>query len=220
MLLLIVRMFVLNKEIMRKLFSHSIAKIVTILSLTSLVQATQFHLPLGLPGLQAGLVQQNVNGNPVNCEHIIVPGTTCHLYFPIDGSQPTTTEVGQYSGARYVGQPNDDLVTDWWVRVFGGNKAVNWSRQVNQQLQNQPQDISMGFDINGNIAHIINVKHLSLCAGWNSLRISFWQAFRQIAADPVGRVLLYRLLIEIRRLDDGGINGRCEDKLFYLEDII
>ena len=42
----------LNKKIMKKLFSRSIAKFVTILSLTSLVQATQFHLPTGTPGRQ------------------------------------------------------------------------------------------------------------------------------------------------------------------------
>lgn len=32
---------------------------------------------------------------------------------------------------------------------------------------------------------------------------AFWETFRQIAEDPVGRVLLYRLLIEIRRQKDG-----------------
>ena len=137
-------MFVFNKEIMRKLFSHSIAKFVTILSLTSLVQAAQFHLPAGTPGLQAGFSQKNVNGHLGNCEHVDLNGlgANCHLYFPIDGSQPTTAEAGEYSGARYNG-PNSDTVTDWWVRVFGGNRAVNWSRQVNQQLQNQPQDVPM-----------------------------------------------------------------------------
>ncbi|MFQ6722961.1 MAG: hypothetical protein ACLRFH_00970 [Opitutales bacterium] len=204
-------MFILNKEIVRKIFSRSIAKVVAILSLTSLVQAAQFHLPPGTPGLQHENAQSPLNPF-MDCVHIHIPNTTCHLYFPIDGSQPTTTEAGQYSGARFVGQLGDDLVTDWWVRVFGGNRAVNWSRPDDQQLLNQPPDIPMGFDINGNIAHIINVKHLSLCAGWNSLRISFWQAFRQIAADPVGRVLLYRLLIEIRRVDSDTSTQGCEEK--------
>ena len=140
----IVRMFIFNKEIVRKIFSRSIVKIVTILSLTSLVQAAQFHLPIGTPGLQGGLVRQNVNGHLVNCERVIVPGTNCHLYFPIDGSQPTTAEAGQYSGARFVGQHNDDLVTDWWVRVFGGNDAVNLSYLIpHVDIEN---DVFMGFN--------------------------------------------------------------------------
>ncbi|MDR0740654.1 MAG: hypothetical protein LBF34_03010 [Puniceicoccales bacterium] len=40
-------------------------------------------------------------------------------------------------------------------------------------------------------------------------RMSFMRVFRTIAANPVGRVLLYRLLIEIRRQDVAN-NGCCE----------
>ena len=46
--------------------------------------------------------------------------------------------------------------------------------------------------------------------GSAGLRQQFWQTFRDIAADPVGRVLLYRLLIEIRRVDNATHEGCCE----------
>ena len=215
-------MFIFNKEIVRKIFSRSIVKIVTILSLTSLVQAAQFHLPTGTPGLQkrrvgvnlvADYEQKPVNTVNVNCEKVecVVgvqsshPNDPLYLYFPTNGVQPTTEEAGEYSGARYNGPRKDD-VTDWWVRVFGGNNAVNWSKTDNQQLTNQPQEEPMGFKAGTNEPiHIIRVN------GDESFKKEFWQAFRTIAADPVGRVLLYRLLIEIRRLDGPGGNGCCGD---------
>ncbi len=181
---------------MRKLFYRSIAKMVTVLSLTPLVQAAQFHLPPGTPGLQTDSVQKNVNGHLVDCIDVIVPNTAYHLYFPTDGSQPTTAEAGQYSGARFVGQHNDDLVTDWWVRVFGGNMAVN---QIHNGMYDRLMAPRMGFKINGHNSHIIRVDTRNIPAGFEQ---RFWQTFRQIAADPVGRVLLYRLLIEIRRMND------------------
>ena len=84
-LLSIVRaMSVLMKLIAKMKIQSFIRKFGTIIALTSLVQAAQFHLPNRTPGLQAGLVRQNVNGNPVNCEHVIIPNTNCHLYFPTD----------------------------------------------------------------------------------------------------------------------------------------
>ena len=128
------------------------------------------------------------------------------LFFPTNGSQPTTEKAGEYSGARFVDQLGDDLVTDWWVRVFGGNKAVNWSRPDDQQLTNQPKEEPMGFEADtNNLTHIIQVKEDE------SFKKDFWKTFRIIAADPVGRVLLYRLLIEIRRVDGPGGNGCCGD---------
>ena len=192
---------------MRKIFSRSIVKLVTILSLTSLVQAAQFHLPAGTPGLQAGLVQQNINENPVNCEHIIVPGTNCDLFFPTNGVQPTTEEAGQCSGARYNG-PNNDAVTDWWVRVFGGNDAVNLSYLIPHV--DTENNVFMGFD---NLNHIITLPVVDNPIGFKR---AFCTSFRTIAADPVGRVLLYRLLIEIRRIDRPGGNGCCGDDVVFL----
>ena len=126
------------------------------------------------------------------------------MFFPIDGSQPRTNLTGRYSGARYNG-PNNNAVTDWWVRVFGGNAAVN---AIHRGIYDRLLELQMGFDNVNNPIHIIQVNAAG--APLNFER-QFWQDFRQIAADPVGRVLLYRLLIEIRRLDGPGGNGCCGD---------
>ena len=45
-----------------------------------------------------------------------------------NGVHPTTPEAGQYSGARY-NNPDNNRVTDWWVRVFGGDRAVELSNE-------------------------------------------------------------------------------------------
>ena len=133
-------MFVLNKEIMRKIFSRSIAKIVTILSLTSLVQSAQFRLPNGTPGLQkrniggvcqAYYEQKPVNTVKVNCEKVECvigmqnshPNDPLYLYFPTSGQQPTTEEAGEYSGARYNGPRNAD-VTDSVVEAISETVTV------------------------------------------------------------------------------------------------
>ena len=126
------------------------------------------------------------------------------LYFPIDGFQPATDEAGQYSGARY-NNPDNNRVTDWWVRVFGGNDAVN---AIHRGMYDRLLELQMGFDSTNNPVHIIKVNVVGAPVNFER---QFWQAFRTIAADPVGRVLLYRLLLEIRRLDRPGRNGCCGD---------
>ena len=169
--------------------------------LNAFLFGARFDFPAVTPGLQADVQAPT---NPfIDCKHILVPGTNCHLYFPIDGSQPDTADAGAWSGARHIGQPNDNEVTDWWVRVFGGNNAVNLSRIGAPDVLAAPQ---MGFDAAGAQAHIIQVNLAGAPAGFEQ---QFWQTFRMIAADPVGRVLLYRLLIEIRRKDDAGRDGCC-----------
>ena len=172
--------------------------------LNAFLFGAQFNFPAGTPGLQAVNVNQgNIQGIQVNCKHILVPVANYDLYFPADGSQPDTADAGLWSGARNTGQPNDDAVTDWWVRVFGGNNAVNLSRVGAPDVLAEPR---MGFNAAG-IAHIIQVA----AGAPGGFERQFWQTFRDIAADPVGRVLLYRLLIEIRRKDDAGRDGCCED---------
>ena len=217
-------MFVLNREIMRKLFSRSIAKIVTILSLTSLVQAAEFHLPLGTPGLQkrniGGVRQADYKQKPVNtvnenCEKVECvigvngshPNDPLYLYFPTNGKQPTTDEAGEYSGARYNG-PNNDAVTDWWVRVFGGDRAVELSNKRPVPIADHA--IQMGFNKVNNFVHIVQVDPDDAPTSFEQ---DFWKAFRKIAKNPVGRILLYRLLIEVRRvnIDENGRKvGCCE----------
>ena len=160
----------------------------------------RFDFPAGTPGLQADIV---LPLNNLNFKHIFIPNTNCHLYFPADGSQPDTADAGAWSGARNTGQLNDISVTDWWARVFGGNNAVNLSRVGAPDVLAEPR---MGFNAAG-VAHIIQVA-----AGVPIVfEQQFWQTFRDIASDQVGRVLLYRLLIEIRRKDDAGRDGCCGD---------
>lgn len=138
-------------------------------------------------------------------EHVIVPGTTCELFFPINGSQPSTQNAGEWSGARHNIPANENnLVTNWWVRVFGGNLAVNLSRVGCPDTLPERQ---MGFNAGGVATHIINIDMHGAYVGFDE---DFWRTFRDIAADPVGRVLLYRLLIEIRRTDNGTHEGCCE----------
>ena len=149
-------MIIPNKEMMRKIFSRSIAKLVTILSLTSLVQAAQFHLPNRTPGFIGKTNAPFHAGNPQDHEKVTVPGTTCDLFFPIDGHQPIIQSAGQYSGARFVGQPGDDLVTDWWVRVFGGNDAVNLSYLISHV--DTENNVFMGF----NHLHGLNINPVTL----------------------------------------------------------
>ena len=171
--------------------------------------ATHFSLPATTPGRQEqpdplGQIQPITSfQNGKFCEHVIIPNTTCNLYFPTDGSQPDTTDAGIWSGARYNAQDNNE-VTDWWVRVFGGNNAVKLSR-IGGVPVTQPEP-TMGFNSTGTPTHIIQVDP-SAPAGFEQ---QFWRTFRSIAEDPVGRVLLYRLLIEIRRVDDSN-KGCCED---------
>lgn len=108
-----------------------------------------------------------------------------------------------YSGARNIGNQGDDAVTDWYVRVFGGNYAVAFSKDNNVAWDNSAH-------WGANNSHIIQVNS-------GNISPTFWKTFRVIAQDPVGRVLLYRLLIEIRRLDDWwpNENGCCEDGIGF-----
>ena len=168
----------------------------------------RFDFPAGTPGLQADIV---LPPNNLNFKHIFILNTNCHLYFPVDGSQPDTADAGLWSGARNTGHPNDDEITDWWVRVFGGNNAVNLSRVGVHDALAAPQ---MGVYAAG-ATHIIQVDNTGAPAEFER---QFWQTFRMIAADPVGRVLLYRLLIEIRRKDNADRDGCCGDDAFVLKE--
>lgn len=172
-----------------------------------LLGVPELHLPAGTPGRQENAVGQPILAaqNGKQCEHITVPGTNCHLYFPVDGSQPSTADAGAWSGARY-NDPDNNRVTDWWVRVFGGNLAVN---QIHRGMYDTLAEPEMGFNATGQ-PHIIQID-TTIAGTPAGFEQQFWQTFREIASDPVGRVLLYRLLIEIRRTDNVTHEGCCED---------
>lgn len=133
-----------------------------------------------------------------------------NIYFPADGSQPTTHEAAEYSCANV----NSNRVTDWYVRAFGGDKGLASSRGANPpNVDNGPK---IGFKENTpsyvitHTPYSVAQKITKPCRIYFSPQMRrFWQAFREIASNPVGRVLLYRILIEIRR--QNAIGGRCEN---------
>ena len=143
--------------------------------------------------------------NPANYIRIDIPRANYSLFFPENGIQPTTQEAGLYSGARNIGNVGDAAVTEWYVRTFGGNKAVVLAGIYQVQ---ERHDTKWGFSSNGEPSHVIKANA--------AIEQIFWQHFKIIAEDPVGRVLLYRLLIEIRRLDRPNGNGCCEDGIALL----
>jgi hypothetical protein len=72
---------------------------------TCLLAISGFTLPVGTPGRQEqidplGQIQALTSyQNGQFCEDVHIPNTNCHLYFPIDGSQPSTQDAGLWSGA-------------------------------------------------------------------------------------------------------------------------
>lgn len=199
-------------EVLKTVKNFGIIGIVFWGTQTKLFGVPGFELPADTPGRREqidplGQIQAIESyQNRIWCEDVQIPNTNCHLYFPSNGSQPSTQEAGAWSGARY-NEPDNNRVTDWWVRVFGGNRAVNLSRVGAPDTLREQR---MGFDRGGVATHIIQVNTTipGTPAGFEQ---QFWQTFRDIAADPVGRVLLYRLLIEIRRTDGPNGPGCCGD---------
>ena len=168
---------------------------------------TKFELPDGTPGVRLPNLPCSKDSHEMRmC--ISVPGTKCVLSFPQKGFQPTTCDAGKWSGARYVGQLNDDAVTDWWIRIFGGDLAVCMAN--NREISTTEMTkicpiIQMATQKNyAELGQPITIENLM------AFEQQFWKTFRIIASDPVGRVLLYRLLIEIRRSDGVTPIGCCE----------
>jgi hypothetical protein len=111
------------------------------------------------------------------------------IYFPIDSHQPTTPEAAVWSCANVDANNPASPITLWYIDAFF--------------TQN------FGFDKRNAALQIIQCQELRY-------QHKVDNAFREITANPVGRVLLYRLLIEIRRQDVGNMgccgDGICCDK--------
>ena len=121
----------------------------------------------------------------------------CEIFFPSDGRQPTADEAVQWSCAN----AEDELVTDWYVSMFG---LSDWEKT----------SLNMGFNTKNELCKIINFdpeldRDPTKAAESQAFKATFIANFRKIASVSVGRVLLYRLLLEIRRTDSTG-NG-CID---------
>ena len=110
----------------------------------NLLGVPQFTLPAGIPRVTIGMPP---TGSRTNCVRVPVPNTRCTICFPCDGSQPSTQDAGLWSGANDA----NPAVTDWWIRIFGGDAAIELA---NRRHIPQPDNaITMGFD-SGRNGHI------------------------------------------------------------------
>jgi hypothetical protein len=125
------------------------------------------------------------------------PYEQIYIYFPRDGHQPTTAEAVRYSCANVDNRENSPI-TDWYVRAFGGDTGVELSQGRAAPVPDPAPQLGFTAAVAVAPAHIITVAGASPPFDRN-----FWQVFRAIASNPVGRVLLYRILIEIRRQNAG-----------------
>ncbi len=188
-------------EALKAMKKFEVIGILFCLMQTNLWSNPQFTLPAGIPGVT---VEMPPTGSRINCVRIPVPNTRCAIWFPQDGSQPSTADAGQWSCAN----DTNPEVTDWWVRVFGGNRAVTLSHAGVADTLPAPGMSGIG-------THIIQINradHHITSITYENCEILFWRTFRVVACDPVGRVLLYRLLIEIRRADTGD-RWCCGDRI-------
>ena len=206
------------------------------------MEAVVLDLPNTVPGIMADKQNQTINEEQnIECFHIIVPNSeadyalrnhhmivsSCNtaynslhndsygamaykgnIYFPTNGIQPTTKEAAKYSCANVL-NTEDSPITEWYIRVFGGEKAVIYSKNQVPTSAQKTQGPKLGFKENNSKNYIITAYSSS-----NVFKQQFWKTFRTIASDPVGRVLLYRILIEIRRqVSETNKNGPCEPSL-------
>lgn len=190
---------------------------------------TVFDLPDNTPGLMKCKQIKKVCGQDKECVHVIVPGTDAenayndrrlrplnakeradyatskigNIYFPSDGTQPSTPEAVEYSCAN-INNREDSPITEWYMKIFGvidknGNTSDNDDYYINAGLDesnNSKRIIS--YDANS-IGHdqdpIIDLSDKKS----KTKKQLFVDNFKKIASTSVGRMLLYRILIEIRR---------------------
>jgi hypothetical protein len=164
------------------------------------VPATHLDFPAipivpGIPGVP--LTAPGAAGAPQLFEHFIVqdvsapPAVVGNIYFPTDGRQPTTPEAAQWSCANVDANNLASPITQWYINAFFKQ--------------------NFGFTGKNSITSIIKAIAMALHPGLDN-------AFREIAANPVGRVLLYRLIIEIRR-QDATNEGCVEDGIEITPDM-
>jgi hypothetical protein len=111
-----------------------------------------------------------------------------YIYFPVDGRQPTTEQAAEWSCANV----DNSKITQWYAKMFGKDGLLK-----------------MGFDENGRCVHIISPGGMRGATRGIRKIDFFGGVFLKIASNPLGRVFLYRLLIEIRR--QMGMQG-CQEQ--------
>ncbi len=92
--------------------------------------------------------------------------------------------------------PDKDEVTQWYMEQFG------YTKEGRQELK--------GFNDSGQPSSIIVFDESYLLKSTAGVLRSdeFWQTFKKVASHPVGRVLLYRILIELSRQNN---NYGCQE---------
>lgn len=192
---------------------------------------TVFDLPLETPGLVKNgicplLIKKKILGKKTPCVFIIVPNTVAdkrlkadggnildsmdcggNIYFPADGTQPTTPEAVEYSFSN-VDNREDSPITEWYMMMFGvidkdGGSSASDDDYVKAAWDNAGLNAQriITFDASVNSTMVSDPNILGATISRKAL---FEREFRKIAANPVGRVLLYRILIEIRRHNNIG----------------
>lgn len=143
-------------------------------------------VPAALVPLNLGTLDQRNRRVPQNGE--------INIYFPVDGEQPTTEEAVQYSYAK-IDNIENSPITEWYMKMFS-------------VLDNAEMFLEVGLDKTNASKKILNIdgllnndSHNDLPKKYSSQKDAFIKNFRKIASTAVGRTLLYRILIEIRRHD-------------------
>lgn len=202
-------------------------KILTAISLTFLISsnlsAVEFDLPANTPGRSVitapgpthghpALVQKTINtAHNVNCEHVIVPNSPAagaanvnaamalngNIYFPENGEQPTEAEAEVLSCATFEENDVNSPITDWYITMFGGSDHTNHNPNLQIGFTTIIGAHLIALAPRPASAAIITMDAASMTAGTRTA--DFWQDFRRIASSRIGRILLYRILIEIRR---------------------
>lgn len=128
------------------------------------------------------------------------------IYFPKNGVQPTADEAVAYSLADI----QDGRITEWYMRMFG------WSDAGGAQLM-------FGFASPKDKLSQKQPSPIIKIAPNNCNPSSFWNVFRVIADNPIGRVLLYRIILEIRKcycFSNGEVSNekiRSYNKMLFVE---
>lgn len=146
-------------------------------------ERTVFDLP---PTEYWGLGEQITTGDDALLYCILKDNRA--IIFPVDGRQPTTENAVQWSCATVDADNGDSPITEWYMKMFG---VINKDGNSSNSNDNY---INAGWDKDGN-----QVRLISFPADSTKHSEDFTTAFRKIASTGVGRVLLYRILIEVRR---------------------
>lgn len=162
----------------------------------------KINYPKGIKQFQKHNLKYTIN--------FLINGTTkpqnnYTIIFNGDAKQPTTEDAAKLSCANI----DDENITQWYVDMFckykNGMKIINNSKLQYANILEE-HDVNKTISLNGKLTiKSKDVKQKNTISPSKILIINSQQdvkimnCFRAIASNPVGRVLLYRLLIEITR---------------------